>query len=66
LRHHGSKPGLNLAGAPVVAQASLHEPALSAASQPGLANNLNDGLAWGVFPVLFAAAGLSAERNAAT
>jgi MFS family permease len=28
-------------------------------SQAGLVNNLNDGLAWGVFPFFFAAAGLS-------
>ena len=46
----------------VFAQTSLHEPALSAASQAGLVNNLNDGLAWGLFPVLFAAAGLSVGR----
>jgi Arabinose efflux permease len=38
---------------------SFREPALSAASQAGMVNNLNDGLAWGLFPVLFAAAGLS-------
>jgi MFS family permease len=46
----------------VFAQTSLREPALSAASQAGLVNNLNDGLAWGLFPVLFAAAGLSVTR----
>jgi MFS family permease len=28
-------------------------------SQAGLVNNLNDGLAWGVFPLLFVASGLS-------
>jgi MFS family permease len=43
----------------VFAQTSFGEPALSAASQAGLVNNLNDGLAWGLFPVLFATAGLS-------
>ncbi len=46
----------------VFAQTSLREPALSAASQAGLVSNLNDGLAWGLFPVLFAAAGLSVGR----
>jgi MFS family permease len=46
----------------VFAQTSLREPALSAASQAGLVNNLNDGLAWGLFPVLFAATGLSVAR----
>jgi MFS family permease len=32
---------------------------LSSASQAGLVNNLNDGMAWGLFPLLFAAAGMS-------
>ncbi|MER7458762.1 MFS transporter [Micromonospora sp. NPDC126480] len=41
---------------------SWREPALASASQAGLVNNLNDGLAWGLFPVLFAAAGLSLPR----
>ncbi len=43
----------------VFVQTSFREPALSSASQAGLVNNLNDGLAWGLFPILFAAAGLS-------
>ncbi|MFJ6028527.1 MFS transporter [Pseudarthrobacter sp. NPDC092424] len=38
---------------------SFKDRSLSAASQAGLVNNLNDGLAWGLFPVLFASAGLS-------
>jgi MFS family permease len=38
---------------------SFRERALSASSQAGLVNNLNDGLAWGLFPVYFAAGGLS-------
>ena len=32
---------------------------LSSATQAGLVNNLNDGVAWGLFPLVFAAAGLS-------
>jgi MFS family permease len=43
----------------VVALTSLREPALSAASQAGLVNNLNDGLAWGLLPIYFAAGGLN-------
>jgi MFS family permease len=46
----------------VFVQTSLKEPALSSASQAGLVNNLNDGLAWGLFPILFAGAGLSVGR----
>jgi MFS family permease len=34
------------------------DPRLFSLSQAGLVNNLNDGLAWGLFPLLFAAAGL--------
>jgi MFS family permease len=32
---------------------------LSSVSQAGLVNNLNDGMAWGLFPLAYAAAGLS-------
>jgi MFS family permease len=47
----------------VFALASVREPALSSCSQAGLVNNLNDGLAWGVFPLYFASvAGLSVGR----
>lgn len=35
---------------------------LSTTSQAGLVNNLNDGMAWGLFPLVFAAAGMSLER----
>jgi len=41
---------------------SFKEKALSAASQAGMVNNLNDGLAWGLFPLFFARAGLSVGR----
>lgn len=41
---------------------SVTEKALSSASQAGLINNLNDGLAWGLFPLFFAAHGLSVGR----
>ncbi|MFQ5557903.1 MAG: MFS transporter, partial [Acidimicrobiales bacterium] len=41
---------------------SFREKALSSASQAGLVNNLNDGLAWGVFPMFFAADGLPVGR----
>jgi MFS family permease len=32
---------------------------LSSISQAGLVNNLNDGMAWGLFPLVFAAAGMN-------
>ena len=45
-------------GAPFV-RTSFTDRNLSSASQAGLVNNLNDGMAWGLFPLFFAAAGLS-------
>lgn len=41
---------------------SFRDKALSSCSQAGMVNNLNDGLAWGLFPVFFAAAGVSVGR----
>lgn len=41
---------------------TTREPALSSCSQAGLVNNLNDGLAWGLFPIFFAASGLGVAR----
>jgi MFS family permease len=49
----------------VFALTSLREPALASASQAGLINNLNDGLAWGLFPVLFTSAGLTLGQTGA-
>lgn len=48
-----------LASREVFVQTSFREPALASASQAGLVNNLNDGLAWGLFPILFAGGGVS-------
>ncbi|WP_139004024.1 MFS transporter [Arthrobacter crystallopoietes] len=46
----------------ILLQTSLREPALSSASLAGLVNNLNFGLSWGLFPLLFATAGLPVEQ----
>ena len=46
----------------VAALSTYGEPALSAASQAGMVNNLNDGLAWGLLPLLFAQHGLTVGR----
>jgi MFS family permease len=51
--------GEQLSTREVLARTSLREPALSACSQAGLVNNLNDGLAWGLLPLLFVRGGLS-------
>ena len=38
---------------------TLRDRDLSSISQAGLVNNLNDGMAWGLFPLVFAAAGMN-------
>jgi MFS family permease len=50
--------GERLSTREVLVRTSLKEPALSACSQAGLVNNLNDGLAWGLLPLLFVRGGL--------
>jgi len=58
---HPQQPGseAELTTGQIARLASLSDKALSAASQAGLVNNLNDALAWGIFLLLFAAHGLS-------
>ena len=42
--------------------ASWRERALFSASQAGMVNNLNDGMAWGLFPLYFASQGLGVGK----
>jgi MFS family permease len=42
----------------VFARTSIGDRSLSAASQAGLVNNLNDGMAWGLLPLFYASHGL--------
>jgi MFS family permease len=51
-----------LTGRQIFTLTSFRERAMSAASQAGLVNNLNDGLAWGLYPILFATSGLGVAR----
>ena len=39
-------------------RSTISDPSLSAVSQAGLVNNLNDAMAWGLLPLVWAAAGL--------
>ena len=43
----------------VFARTSFRDRSLSAASQAGLVNNLNDGMAWGLLPLFYASHGLA-------
>ena len=63
--NHTPRPGqaeVERSTSEVFVLTSFRERAMSAASQAGLVNNLNDGLAWGVFPLFFASHGLSVGR----
>lgn len=65
--HHHARHEATLAGttAPTLSprevflKTSLTDRNLSSVSQAGMVNNLNDGMAWGLFPLVFAAAGMS-------
>ena len=48
----------------IFSRTSLSDRNLSSISQAGLVNNLNDGLAWGLFPLVFAAAGMDLRQIA--
>jgi MFS family permease len=48
----------------IFVRTSWKDRSLSSCSQAGLVNNLNDGLAWGLFPLFFASAGLSLDQIA--
>ena len=54
--------GAHLTTGQIAVLTSFREKALSAACQAGLVNNLNDGLAWGLFPILFARHGLTVSQ----
>jgi MFS family permease len=55
----GGTPAEQPTFAQIVLLTSWKDRALFAVSQAGLINNLNDGMAWGLFPLYFALAGLS-------
>jgi len=67
--HHHVAHESSLAGSPppggipapreVFWRTTLVDRNLSSISQAGLVNNLNDGMAWGLFPMVFAAAGMN-------
>jgi MFS family permease len=58
---HAFEPADTPSTAHVFAETSWRNKTLFSASQAGLVNNLNDGMSWGVFPLLFVAHGVSLE-----
>ena len=68
--HHVAHESASLGGSPpeglptpreVFWRTTLRDRNLSSVSQAGMVNNLNDGMAWGLFPLVFASAGLSLQ-----
>ena len=53
------RPGL----ATILRRSTWSDAGLFSVSQAGFVNNLNDGLAWGVFPLLFTASGLTLRET---
>lgn len=51
-----------LSGREISALTTWRDPSLASASQVGLINNLNFGLSWGAFPLLFTSKGLSVSE----
>lgn len=62
-RSHASAPAdlSRPSSASVFAETSWRNRTLFSVSQAGLVNNLNDGMSWGVFPLLFIANGVTLE-----
>jgi MFS family permease len=54
--------GARLSQRQVFWRTSIADRDLSSVSQAGLINNLNDGMAWGLFPLHFAASGMTLEQ----
>jgi MFS family permease len=54
-RHPAGNPG---SFRRIFATTTWRDPSLSAASQAGLVNNLNDGMSWGIYPLFFGSYGL--------
>jgi MFS family permease len=61
-QHARSGTDERLSSQGVFMRTSFTDSNLSAVSQAGLVNNLNDGMAWGLFPIVYAAAGLGLSR----
>jgi MFS family permease len=59
--HHSQTPSAAPSTLKVFAETSWRDKTLFSVSQAGMVNNLNDGMSWGVFPLLFVANGVSLE-----
>jgi MFS family permease len=58
----GESPADRLTPRDIFWRTTIGDRNLSSVSQAGLVNNLNDGMTWGLFPLVFAAAAMSLEQ----
>ncbi len=61
-RIHSGPAEKQLSQGEIFRRTSFTDPNLSSVSQAGMVNNLNDGMAWGLFPLFFAMAGLNLKQ----
>ncbi len=61
-RIHNGPAEKQLSQGEIFRRTSFTDPNLSSVSQAGMVNNLNDGMAWGLFPLFFAMAGLNLKQ----
>lgn len=61
---HSNATEVALSQKEVFFKTSFADANLSSVTQAGFANNLNDGMAWGLFPIFFAVAGVALEKIA--
>jgi MFS family permease len=59
---HGESPDDAITPRDAFWRTTVFDRNLSSVSQAGLVNNLNDGMAWGLFPLFFAAAAMTLEQ----
>jgi MFS family permease len=64
-RQAGARPDGMPGARDIFLRTTLTDRNLSSVTQAGLVNNLNDGMAWGLFPVVFAASGMDLRQVAA-
>jgi MFS family permease len=61
-KSHSGPAEEHLSQGEIFRRTSFTDPSLSSVSQAGMVNNLNDGMAWGLFPLFFAMAGLNLKQ----
>jgi MFS family permease len=61
-KSHSGPAEQHLSQGEIFRRTSFTDSSLSSVSQAGMVNNLNDGMAWGLFPLFFAMAGLNLKQ----